>query len=154
MRGVFFRCLRERWCRSLWVCKCSSSCLSWRCAWGETKNRTRTPLCQLPLHCLWDCLCVSPFSPPLLLSALLLFAPYLSVFLLFLVPESGRVCLASPLLAWKSWNRTPLLLSVVHYPTWWESRTPWHSTENVSFRPMSLGSNYLRSTKKFKSNPK
>lgn len=26
----------------------------------ETKNRTRTPLSQLPLHCLWDCLCVSP----------------------------------------------------------------------------------------------
>lgn len=28
----------------------------------ETKNRTCTPLSQLPLHCLWDCLCVSPLS--------------------------------------------------------------------------------------------
>lgn len=28
----------------------------------ETKNRTRTPLSQLPLHCLWDCLRVSPLS--------------------------------------------------------------------------------------------
>lgn len=26
----------------------------------ETKNRTHTPLSQLPLHRLWDCLCVSP----------------------------------------------------------------------------------------------
>ena len=28
----------------------------------ETKNRMHTPLSQLPLHCLWDCLCVSPLS--------------------------------------------------------------------------------------------
>lgn len=28
----------------------------------ETKNRTHTPLSQLPLHRLWDCLCVSPLS--------------------------------------------------------------------------------------------
>lgn len=36
----------------------------------ETKNRTCTPLSQLPLRCLWDCLYISPlssFSPPALL---------------------------------------------------------------------------------------
>lgn len=48
----------------------------------ETKNRMRTPLSQLPLHCLWDCLCVSPSllfqsscSPLLLLTQWLLLPP-------------------------------------------------------------------------------
>lgn len=65
----------------------------------ETKNRTHTPLSQLPLHCLWDCLCISPLSsfqsscsPPSRTVPL-------SIFLLFLVLESGLVCLASPALA-------------------------------------------------------
>lgn len=45
----------------------------------ETKNRTRTPLSQLPLHCLWDCLCVSPLSS---------FSPLARLLLTLLLPPS------------------------------------------------------------------
>lgn len=73
----------------------------------------------------------------------------LSLFSTFLVPESGLVCLASPVLAWKTCNRTLLPLTMVHYPTWWETRTLWRSLYMWSRSPMSLASNYLRSAQKF-----
>lgn len=133
--GFFFFCLRERWCRSLLVCKCSSSCFSWRCAWGKLKIGHA----HLWASCLFTAF-GNAFASPLSALSVLLFSSLSqssccyrspSTFLLFLVPESSLVCLASPVLAWKTCNGTPLPFTMVHYPTWWETRTLWHSTENV-----------------------
>lgn len=77
----------------------------------ETKNRTHTPLSQLPLHCLWDCLCVSPlssFTVPVSPPSLPLYSPT------FTAPESALVYLARLAPPWKTWNRTPLPPSVLH----------------------------------------
>lgn len=55
----------------------------------ETKNRTPAPLSQLPLHCLWDYLCVSPlssFSPLCLPLAEWLLLPLPLCFPTFLKP--------------------------------------------------------------------
>lgn len=81
----------------------------------ETKNRTHTPLSQLPLHRLWDCLCVSPLSsftvpvsPPSLLPSLPLYSPT------FTAPESALVSLARLAPPRTTWNRTPLPPPVLH----------------------------------------
>lgn len=122
-------CVPERWCRSLLVCKCSSSCLSWRCAWGKLKIGRA----HLWASCFFTaCGTVFALSPSLSQSGCCYPPLSLSVFLLFLDSESGLVCLARPVLAWKTWNRTPLPFNRVHYPTWRETRTLWHSAENVS----------------------
>lgn len=132
---LFIYCLQEQPCWSLLVCKCSSSCLSWRCAWGKLKIG-HTHLWASCLFTAFGTGFASPLSP---LSALLLSSfsqsgccyPTISIFLLFLVPESGHLCLAGPVLAWKTWNGTLLPLTMVHYPTWWETRTVWHNSETV-----------------------
>lgn len=62
----------------------------------ETKNRTHTPLSQLPLHCLWDCLCVSPlFSFKVPVSSLppSLFSHFLSSWISPRFP--GKACAAT-----------------------------------------------------------
>lgn len=62
----------------------------------ETKNRTHTPLSQLPLHCLWDCLCVSPlFSFKVPVSSLppSLFSHFLSSWISPSFP--GKACAAA-----------------------------------------------------------
>lgn len=112
----------------------------------ETKNRTHTPLSQLPLRCLCVFLLLfqSAHSPLPFRLACCFFT--LLVFWLSFESKSGLVCPPGPVLALNTWNWTPLPLTVVLYPVWWETGTLIRWTEIR--RPMSLRSDYLRSLHK------
>lgn len=100
------------------VCKCSGSCWSWRCAWVKLKIGRA----HLWASCLYTAFGTSSASPLTPLSVhLLSFSSQSSCWSLSLslyfptlpnVPGSGLERPVSPVLAWKTWNRTPLLLPV------------------------------------------
>lgn len=108
----------------LLVCKCS---LSLRRSWGKLKIG-HTHLWASCLFTACGTASASPLSSCSVLFACLPPAEWLSLplplyFPTFSAPESGLVFLASSVLAWKAWNRTPLPLTTVHYTTGWETWT-------------------------------
>ena len=132
---IGFFCLQERWCCSLLVCKCFSSCLSWRCAWGKLKIGHA----HLWASCLFAAsgtAFASPLSP---LSVLLLFFfqssccyPQLSLVNYLSKSLNQALCVWSVL----CWHQRPETghgfgLTMVHYPAWWETATQWLSTEDL-----------------------
>lgn len=72
---------------------------------GDTKNRTCTPLSQLPLHCLWDRLCFPLTSSFCLLAGLPpslsgSFYPHLSIFFPTFLSLLNQALGVWPVLSW------------------------------------------------------